>query len=398
MRNLEVRVTLLAFMLASTTVGLACSSEDENPASGIGAEHGGATTTTTSSAQPGVDGGSPSSPDAAPPPPPPPPAPLTFSYAPGWEGAKTVEVIGAFGQLNDWTVPIASLTAGADGTFTGTTPALRPGSYTYLFKVTGDGSAPTPAVAKTVRYAMDPKDSAYEPCPAGSPTYHAGVANLCSVVASSTGSPTAHVRGKVVSNGEPIADYLVMIERSEVGGHHTFVNRTVAAKDGSYDLVVALGTYQVSVLHPTFYSLTDAQRTNPADLAAIRRTMSSAIVLTADVDLGPVEVAYGDYAAMTPQGSTTLPTTFAVPTHDGFKARAAVYGPGKTVGDPWWTSDFVNTPTTEFDGGFDTKAAADAGIDAAAQYWWGTLRVYPKAKGGVSWTAQSMVLPIQWEN
>jgi hypothetical protein len=153
-----------------------------------------------------------------------------------------------------------------------------------------------------------------------------------------------------------------------------FVDRTTTGADGTFDLAVAAGTYRAQVLHPTFYAMTDAQRTSPESLAAVRRSISSAILIDADTTLNAAEVAYGGYAAMEPRGPATLPTTFTF----------SVAAPLGTTG------------SDAFDGGFDTMQASDAGLVPDARYAWGTEQQYPKADGGVSWTAQSMVLPIQW--
>jgi hypothetical protein len=324
------------------------------------------------------------------------PTPITFSYAPGFQGVVTVDVLGGFGAATDWTVPIASLTPQSDGTFTGTTPPLPPGGYTYLFRVIGDAAAAPAAQAKMLRYALDPSASVAD-CPASAPTFDAKVNNPCSVlVGAGSGAPLAHVRGLVVSGGKPIADFLVMIEREETGSHHTFVNRTNTGTDGAYELAVAPGTYRLSVLHPSFLAKNDAQRTNPEALGAARRTLSSPITVTADMELNAAEVAWDDYATMTPTGSAALPTTFTFAGPAGTKTRAAVYGPGKSVGDPLWVSELTTETSVEFDGGLTPKATGTAVVDAGAQYWWGTERQYPKPTGGVVWTAQSMVFPIQW--
>jgi hypothetical protein len=265
--------------------------------------------------------------------------------------------------------------------------------------VTGDEAGPLPT--KYVRYAVDPTMPSYAPCPAGSPIYaKSGPPNPCSEIVLPAGDAPAlaHVRGHVVSGSAPAAGYLVMIEREESDTHHYFADRTTTGADGTYDLVVAPGTWRVSVLHPTFYSETDAQRTDPGSLAAVRRTMASALMVNGDVVLNPAQVAFAGYAAMAPEGSAELPTTFTFAISAGTKAHAAVYGPGKTVGDPFWTGPLGSATSNVFDGGFTTAAAGDAGLMPDAQYAWGTEEVHAKpADGGVvSWTAQSMVFPIQW--
>ena len=374
---------------ASVAVAVACSgssSEDSGTTTAPPVEA--AALQPPAEASPGTEAGPP---DAGP------PQAVTFAYTPSWKGVKTVEVYGAFGQSTDWTAPFVTLAdAAGTGTFTATSPALPTGQYAYVFKVTGDTAAAMPA--KLVHYAIDPKLSAFVACPAEAPTYSKNAANPCSqlTVPAAPASAIAHVRGSVVSSGAPIAGYLVVIERDEPKSHHMFVDRTTTGADGTFDLTVAAGSYRAQVLHPTFYAMTDAQRTSPETLAAVRRSISSAIVIDADTTLEPAEVAYGGYAAMEPRGPATLPTTFTFTVAAGAKARAAVYGPGASIGDPWWVAPLGTTGTAVFDGGFDTTQAGDAGLLPDAHYSWGTEQQYPKADGGVSWTAQSMVFPIQW--
>ncbi len=322
---------------------------------------------------------------------------VTFSYRPSWKGVKSVEVLGAFGQATDWTQAFVTLTDDGTGTFTGSAPAVADGHHLYIFKVTGDEAAGGAAKADIFdRLAIDPSNPAFVVCPEASPAYSTS-GNPCSdlTVPQPAAAPAFHARGVVQSAGAPVAGYLVEIERNEPQAHHMFANRTTTKADGTFDLVVAPGTYRFEVLHPTYYKMTDAQRTSPETFAAVRRSISSEILIDADKMLNAAEVSYSGYAAMSPRGTATLPTSFAFTVADGAKARAAVYGPGNQIGDPWW----VGTATSNaFDGGFNTTKAPDGGaVKPAATYAWGTQQTYPKPDGGaLSWTAQSMVLPIQW--
>lgn len=386
MRNPTLRLLFLAACSTSLAVGVACSGSSGGDATSPPATppaEAAAPAPTTPAAEAGP-------PDAVA------PQAVTFTYKPSWKGVKTVEVIGAFGQSTDWTAPFVTLADNGSGTFTATSPALPSGDYAYVFKVTGDEAAAAPA--KLVHYALDPSISAFLACPLGAPTYSKTVSNPCSqlTVPLPPASTVAHVRGVVLSSGVPIAGYLVVIERDEPKSHHMFVDRSTTGADGAFDLVVAAGTYRAQVLHPTFYKMTDAQRTSPESLAAVRRTISSAVAIDADTTLNAAEVAYDGYAAMEPRGPATLPTTFAFSIAAGAKARAAVYGPGATIGDPWWVAPLGSTGSDVFDGGFNTAQASDAGLEPDAHYSWGTEQQYPKGDGGVSWTAQSMVFPIQW--
>ncbi len=379
---------LVSVGVVGALVAAACS---DSSAPSIGAtDDAGVDVVTTPEAAPPNEAGTP---DASPSP----SGPVTFSYRPSWKGVKTVEVVGAFGTATDWKSAFLTLADDGSGTFTGTAPALASGHYTYLFRVTGDEAAAAKA-DKLARYAIDPRDPAFVACPAASPTFSAHNSNPCSdlTVPQLVASPLLHVRGVVHSGGAPIAGYLIEIEREEPSSHHMFADRTTAGADGTFDLPVATGSYRLQVLHPTFYAMNDAQRTSPETFAAVRRTISSATPVTADVTLNPAEVAYEGYAAMTPRGATTLPTTFTFAVPAGTKARAAVYGPTPEIGDPWWVGPLGTATSDVFDGGFDTKQASDAGLKADAGYFWGTEQQYATPAGGVTWTAQSMVFPVQW--
>ena len=119
--------------------------------------------------------------------------------------------------------------------------------------------------------------------------------------------------------------------------------------------------------------------------------------MDADKTINAAEVSYGAYAAMTPRGSATLPTTFTFTVPAGAKARAAVYGPANQIGDPWWVAPYGTATSDGFDGGFNTGKAPDGGLKPDAGYFWGTEQAYAKPDaGGVGWTTQSMVFPIQW--
>ncbi|HEY8073152.1 MAG TPA: hypothetical protein VIF62_03565, partial [Labilithrix sp.] len=232
---------------------------------------------------------------------------------------------------------------------------------------------------------------------AASPTYSKTEPNPCSQLTVPQGAPasTSTVQGVVKLSGAPVPAYLVVLERMEPSSHHFFVDRATTAADGKLMLRAAAGTYRLQVLHPTYYSKTDAQRT-PDDLGAVRRTLSSAFTVDKDVTLDAAEVSYGGYAAMSPRGSATLPLTMEFSLVSGAaKAQAAIYGPGGEIGDPWWTSSYGTATSATFDGGWDTKQAPDGGIDAAATYYWGTEQIYAASDGGVQWTGQSMVFPVQ---
>lgn len=327
---------------------------------------------------------------------------VTFSYTPAWKGAKKVEVYGAFGTATDWKQAFVALADSGSGTFTGTAQ-VPPGQVPYLFKVTGDEAAATGKTDTLARFAVDPGNPAFVPCPPGSPTFDKVAPNPCSQLTApqAAAAPTYHFRGSVTSGGAPVAGYLVVLERQEPKSHHFFVNRATTGADGAFDVPAATGSYRVQVQHPTYLAQTDAMRTDPAQLAALRRAISSPLLLTQDTTVSAVEVAFAGYAAMQPQsdaGALALPASFVFTRMAGTTAgRLAVYGPGPEIGDPWYAGPLGTATTAEFDGGFNTPQAPDAGLAPDAQYWWGTEQNYPKTDGGVGWTAQTMVLPVRFQ-
>jgi hypothetical protein len=325
---------------------------------------------------------------------------VTFSYTPQWTTVSAVSVYGGFGQSTDWTMPFLTLTAGTNGTFSGTS-MLPAGQYLYVFKVVGDDAA---GAMKTTfnRFAIDPTNPGYLACPMASPTYDPNNPNPCSqlTVPQPTAPALIHVTGTVVSAAAPIADYLVEIERNEMSSHHFFANRLTTTSNGTFDLMAAPGTYRLQVLCPTYYSETDLQRDPPTTLAALRRDISSSFTFdSTPIDTPNAEVAFTTYATFTPTVTGTLPTSFTfgagtTPTH------LEVYGTGMdggnpTIGDPWYTSGTTMTGAATFDGGFNTAQATEKSVALGERYFWGVEEDIA-SDAGVSWTTQSMVFDITW--
>ena len=323
------------------------------------------------------------------------PTTVSFSYKPSWTGVTAVSVLGGFGLSGDWTSPFLALADDGTGTYRGSA-TLAPGQYLYVFKVVGDDAAS----AKYSRYAIDPNVSTFAACPQASPTFDANAPNPCSQLAVPQGAPASlvHVQGVVVSDGAPIAGYLVQLDRDETGSHHFFVNRDTTASDGAFDLVAAPGTYRVQVLHPTFLSETDVQR-DPVALAALRRDISSSFALASSAVVIPsAEVAFHGYGSFAPIDSGTLPTTFSFTKNA--PTRLDVYGTGMdggapTIGDPWFSSSPTQSGSATFDGGFNTAQANEKSVVLGERYFWG-VEENIATDAGVNWTAQSMVFDITW--
>jgi hypothetical protein len=341
---------------------------------------------------------------------------VTFQYTPGWSGVTAVQVIGGFGLPTDWKPlePLVDMVADGHGGFSGTAE-LPNGTYSYLYLVTGDEAAAAPATF--ARYVIDPANPEYMVCPQASPTFTDAAPQPCSQV--TVPQPTAptlyHVRGSVTDNGTPEANYLVLIERDETGSHHFAANRTNtegkvdggapdAGGVGTFDLLVAKGKYRLQVLHPTFLAKTDEQR-SPVSLQAMRRAISSTVEVSATTTFPNVDMVYkaADYDALAPlgdgDGGATLPTHFAYTVIVGsHQAQVAVYGPGSSVGDPWWESATEHDGgTVLFDGGFDLGTAAGTAVQPGTRYWWGMWQYPAASDAGVAWSNQSMVFPITWQ-
>jgi len=334
---------------------------------------------------------------------------VTFAYQPQWAGVTKVEVVGGFGQPTDWskTASLVSLTKDSNGNFTGTA-MLPPGTYLYVFRVIGDAQAADPA--KYVRYAVDPLDTAFAPCPMQSPTYSKVDANPCSqITVTATGAPPpaspVHVKGSLTIDGAPASGWLVVLEREEPKSHHFFANRLTTGSDGSFDLVGSAGRYRLQAQHPSMLSKPDLQLDPLAAVDAggsvLRRAISNAFPLaTSDVTVATPDLAFHAYPQFAPVGDGgSLPTQFTF--ENGTEARLDVYGSlmdGGVVeiGDPWYSGMPTTDGGADFTGAFDTKQAMQDAAVPGTRYMWGTEEPYGM-DASVAWTKQTMVFPIVWQ-
>jgi hypothetical protein len=322
---------------------------------------------------------------------------VTFNYTPSWSGVTSVAVIGGFGLAGDWTQPLVTL-APNGGTFTGSVH-LPAGQYPYVLHVIGDADAGAQA-ATLSRYVIDPASAAFVACPAASPTYSAANANPCGVASPGSAASQMHVRGRVVADGAPAAGYLVLLEREEAASHHFFSDRLTTASDGAYDFVAAAGSYRIQVQHPQFEAKTDAQLV-PDTLPTVRRTISTAFAVAADVAMSDAEVAFHDYAKLAPRTTAKLPATFTFGT-GAPAAHLEVYGTarlgvGNEIGDPWFSGPATQTGTAVFEGTFTTMQAGETTAAVGERYFWGIERKSAADASGLSWTAQSLVVPITFQ-
>jgi hypothetical protein len=329
------------------------------------------------------------------------PVTVTFAYAPQWSGVTKVEVVGGFNMASDWSKTESLVTLTASGsTFSGTA-SLPPGTYLYVFRVTGDAqSVPTTAA----RYTLDPLDTSFAPCPTQSPTYSKMDLNPCSqltVTASGGPAPASpvHVKGSLTLDGAPASTWMVWLEREEPKSHHYFVNRVTVGSDGSFDLVGSAGSYRLQIQYPTLLSATDLER-NPLQLPALRRAISAAFPLaTSAVTVVTPDLAFHAYAAFAPTvDGGTLPTQFNF--DNGTEAKLDVYGALSdggvvNIGDPWYSSATANDGGAVFGGSFNTAQAMEDAAAPATRYMWGTEEPFG-ADSGVAWTKQTLVFPITW--
>jgi hypothetical protein len=330
--------------------------------------------------------------------------PVAFTYKPGWSGVQSVDVIGAFGQGSgvDWVTPIATLTEGSDGSFSGS--AMVPaGTYPYLFHVVGDAAAGSGS-ATYARYSLDDTVSEYEACPAGSPTAGADP-NPCSLVTVPQDNPETmyKVKGSVTLGGSDAAKYLIVLERDEgSASHHFFVNRTATPANGTYTFNVAAGAYRVQVQWSGYEAEKDSQ-IDPETIDTVRRTISTAFAVAATTQVSNADVTPPDYTDFEPRGSASkLPTLFTFPAVAA--TRLDVYGPGAEIGDPWYSGSATGSGSDMFSGTFNTAQKGSADVDPSDKYSWGVewaqseLVTGSGSDNGAKWTAQSLVYPVSWPN
>ncbi len=324
----------------------------------------------------------------------------TFSYTPGWSGVQSVVVLGAFGLDTDWTEPRVTLNE-VDGVFSGTA-TLPPGTYTYVYQIVGDNDAGTKAMTYS-RFAIDPTQAAFTPCPAAAPNYDPNASNPCAQITVPQTAPTVfHVTGSVTVNGTAAAGYLVVLERDEASSHHFFANRMTTQSDGSFDLeAAATGSFRIQVQNPQYESATDADL-DPVTLNILKREISSSFVVSADVTLSAAEQAFAGYANFAPVTTGgTLPTTFSFSNHKNTTTHFDVYGTahagaGDNIGDPWYNAAGTGG-SASFDGTFNTQKAMETAVATGERYFWGIEETHKADDNGLVWTGQTLVFPITWQ-
>ncbi len=210
-----------------------------------------------------------------------PPLPVRFSFKPGWEGVRSVEVLGSFGRADDWTGAFATMTL--DGDTWRATGELQPGTYSYVFRVTGDVAAGAGAATYT-RLVHDPSNLRSGRCPAGSPLATTNPANPCAILfVPQSKNPTVWLtlQGGATLGAAPAAGWLAFVERAEPSQEAFFVDRVTTGADGRFSLRIASGQYRVSLWNPTALSAPDSAR----------HVTTMSTYLARDTDLGAVDVS-----------------------------------------------------------------------------------------------------------
>jgi len=316
--------------------------------------------------------------------------PVRFALQPGWAGVVAVAVYGSFGRANDWMAPFVTLTRDGD-TWRGNA-TLPPGTYSYLFRVTGDAQA-GPRASSYTRDVHDPSNLRSGLCAAGSAPALRDPRMPCSIlfVPQSDATPTRHaVTGRALLGTMPAAGWLAIIERHEPNQSAAFTDRVTVDTDGRFTLRVAVGQYRVSLLHPTALANDDRDRAPLAEHTA-RRAFTIPFFVSADVLLPTVDLSMRTYEAHQPRGAVALPVRFVFAAPSGSTARAAVYGPAHP--DPWWTSEPATTMAT-WDGRFSFPGAP-AMATAGTRYTWGTLADFPRPTNApTSWTLEGATFPL----
>ena len=323
----------------------------------------------------------------------------SFCYRPQWPGVTSVDVyLSQNGQASDWSAPFLSLTDDGSGTFTGTKsiPDSATG-YPYVFKVQGD----TDGVMKGLTpYLNDQLNPSFTPAPTGCPLQRS-----VSVLTVPQTQPTLyHVRGKIVYAGAPQPCYAIDLEAGELlkpgGGvlsEHGTANFAQSKADGTFDFPVAVGQQSLVIKYPFKLVLPDGGYPDPASTPTVGTIRGGYTVVASDVTLDPADVEYPAtaYAAMAPTGgSSNLPTTFTWSFSPGSrKTQASFAGTSIAGNDPLWASGFSTATTATFDGGYGNGSAVTPGT---TYYWGAWQQLGPNEDGGIQWTTQSLLYPIQF--
>lgn len=323
----------------------------------------------------------------------------SFCFRPQWPGVTSVDVyLSQNGQASDWSASFLTLTDDGTGTFTGTKAIPdNAAGYPYVFKVKGD----TDGVMRAATVFLDDqRNPSFMPPPTGSP-----LPRSVSVLTVPQTQPTIyHVRGKVAYAGAPQPCYGIDLEVGELlkpGGavlsEHGTANYAESRADGTFDFPVAAGQQSIVVKYPFYLAIPDGGYPDPYSTPSVGTIRGGYVVGSSDVTLDPADIEYpeSDYAMMTPTGgSATLPVTFTWSLSPGSsKTQASIAGTNIAGNDPLWASGFGTATTASFDGGYGNGG----GVTSGKTYYWGAWQQFkPSEDGGIQWTSQSLLFPIDF--
>src|ERR1700733_6146142 len=273
----------------------------------------------------------------------------TFCYRPQWPGVTSVDVLGGFGNADDWTAPLASLTDQGDGTWSVTVP-LTGGPYPYIFHVLGSTDSVIPKVGEDFDDQTNPS---FLPPPAASPSAR----SVSQLTLPQVAAPIYHLRGSVTLSGEAQPCFVAEIDVGELlkpGGdlvlsEHGTGNFVEIGADGTFDVPITDGPVLVNIKYP--FGLTTSYP-DPMTTPSLGVTRTTTTIADADLTLDPADFTYPTtaYAAMSPAAGTSQspPIAFAWSLVDGASGSYMSITATNIAGnDPAYTSGTFGAATTQ---------------------------------------------------
>jgi hypothetical protein len=218
-----------------------------------------------------------------------------------------------------------------------------------------------------------------------------------------TVAPLFHLRGQVSYDGAPQPCFFVGVsggnQRVPVITEHYHSNFAESDPSGRFDFLVAASNYTINVTLPKPLLHLDGGVPDPLTTPSVGSGVTSVIVSTADVDLDPINIAYHDYAVMTPTpGPASLPTTFQFTVPSGMtSAELVLEGANVPGNDPWYSSRLLTaTPTSAiFSGTFGGMLGQAM---PGRRYYWGTFQKQRASQAMVPiWTEATLLFPITFQ-
>jgi hypothetical protein len=213
--------------------------------------------------------------------------------------------------------------------------------------------------------------------------------------------PIYHLTGKVLFKGAPQPCYSVSVSAGELAedmgsSEKSEANFIETGADGSFDFPVAAGPFGITVRYPFFLTGANAAYPSPSATPSLGYARTDSVTVSGgDVAVVAIDMAYPDYARMTPAfgGSATLPVTFGLSVIPGAdEASVAVIKTNIAGNDPAYWGPFSTMTTSTWNGAF---GGSGGNVVLGTTYYWGTWQRFdPKVAGGATWTAESLLFPI----